>query len=550
MNRIIILLFCSILFSCNIQSQEIINKHYQFIGGIDKVQEVQGISAKGEINIKSFNMTFPFNLNIKGNKLRFEQEAVQQGMDLNPAIIRLVNNKGYIIIDESKINRGFDINELNDDELQIWKESEFLFPFSVPYLKKAGFNFKNPQKIEDDLIVLESQLPSTETNKLYFKNNGELVKHEFTMHHVQLGKVNILRKYISYGEHNGIKYPKEWIDYRNGTELHYSIDDINFNNNISEHIFALPSKNNEKSKLSVGIVSKVIDSYITALERYSPFKESIQKFKYELVAKSKDGEFNKFDSPNSLSRALSRSVVDISGDAHFGLKYDPELFDELKSPGLIRRDNTSYFKQLQTRIKKNNFFFTEASIKNGYYYFHFSEFAPLQFVKSYFDKLMSEAAKTKGIIIDLRNNSGGDGNFAKYMSSYFLPENTMLYTEVKKNREDKVYSVATKAKAIHKKMPVIILTNGRSVSAAEYFPYVMQNHDRAIVIGERTYGAAHASIDVPLVEGIVGFVPVSASKHIKTGTDWEGTGVVPNIQCTSDEALKVAISKMDTLIND
>ena len=89
-------------------------------------------------------------------------------------------------------------------------------------------------------------------------------------------------------------------------------------------------------------------------------------------------------------------------------------------------------------------------------------------------------------------------------------------------------------------VPLYLLTSSRTFSAAEGFAYTLKHLGRAVVVGERTGGGAHPSRDVPIGAGLVAFVPVARSEHPRTGTDWEGVGVDPDIKVPAEDALETA----------
>lgn len=157
------------------------------------------------------------------------------------------------------------------------------------------------------------------------------------------------------------------------------------------------------------------------------------------------------------------------------------------------------------------------------------------------DSIMNLVVSKSVLVLDLRNNTGGADGFTQYLSSYFLPKNTLLFTRVSNNGTQEFFTENVPSKKKHKEMPIYILVNRQTESAAEQLSYLLQNHDRVTIIGEKTFGAVHGSIDVQLNYGMVGFVPVGFEKHIKTGRDWEGTGVIPDVLTASDNALKKAI---------
>ena len=96
------------------------------------------------------------------------------------------------------------------------------------------------------------------------------------------------------------------------------------------------------------------------------------------------------------------------------------------------------------------------------------------------------------IIVDLRGNGGGNGPVGTWLSSYFLPTNIPL-TSVYERRKDHtdVYSTIPGKGKQRLDVPLYILTNSRTFSAAEGFTYDLQAQKRVPVIGEVTGGGAH-----------------------------------------------------------
>ena len=89
-------------------------------------------------------------------------------------------------------------------------------------------------------------------------------------------------------------------------------------------------------------------------------------------------------------------------------------------------------------------------------------------------------------------------------------------------------------------MPVYILTSNRTFSAAEGLAYTLQQMKNAIVIGDTTRGGAHLTRSFSLGNGFVGFIPFCKSENIKTKTDWEGTGIIPDITESETNSLLTA----------
>jgi len=87
---------------------------------------------------------------------------------------------------------------------------------------------------------------------------------------------------------------------------------------------------------------------------------------------------------------------------------------------------------------------------------------------------------------------------------------------------------------------VYLVTSHDTFSAGEDFSYALKNLKRATLVGETTGGGAHPGQPRRLAEHFAAFVPSGRSISPITHTDWEGTGVSPDIQASADDALDVA----------
>jgi len=87
---------------------------------------------------------------------------------------------------------------------------------------------------------------------------------------------------------------------------------------------------------------------------------------------------------------------------------------------------------------------------------------------------------------------------------------------------------------------VYVLTSKRTFSGAEEFSYNLKNLKRATIIGETTGGGAHPGDGFRINEHFGMFVPTGRAISPITKTNWEGTGVTPDIAVPADQALHVA----------
>lgn len=95
-------------------------------------------------------------------------------------------------------------------------------------------------------------------------------------------------------------------------------------------------------------------------------------------------------------------------------------------------------------------------------------------------------AKLKGLLLDLRNNHGGLVDSAVGVASLFLDAGDTVLTIRGRAEQEKSYQAA--ALYVHFNMPMVVLVNGQTASAAEVLSAALEEHDRAVVAGEPTYG--------------------------------------------------------------
>ncbi len=165
------------------------------------------------------------------------------------------------------------------------------------------------------------------------------------------------------------------------------------------------------------------------------------------------------------------------------------------------------------------------------------------------DRSMAALEDTAALIIDARGAQGGAMPSVSYLVSYFLSsdEPVHLSSIVARNpgtdtyRTDEIFSVSTPF--VYDK-PLYILTSNRTLSAGEGFAYNLQALKRATLVGETTSGAANAAGIAPLVPPLALMLSGARTENAVTRTNWEGTGVKPDIAASSADALKVALERL------
>jgi tetratricopeptide (TPR) repeat protein len=156
---------------------------------------------------------------------------------------------------------------------------------------------------------------------------------------------------------------------------------------------------------------------------------------------------------------------------------------------------------------------------------------------------MNFLANCDAVIFDLRRNGGGSPGMIRFITSWLFEEPTHL-NSLYWREGDRTEEFWTQADIPGKRLaevPAFVLTSNFTFSGGEEFTYNLQSLKRATIIGETTGGGAHPGGTVPVGERFMAFIPTGRAINPITGTNWEGTGVVPDIQVAADDALDTAL---------
>ncbi|MCW3084179.1 MAG: hypothetical protein JWP12_1545 [Bacteroidetes bacterium] len=298
---------------------------------------------------------------------------------------------------------------------------------------------------------------------------------------------------------------------------------------------------NADQKINPKEIKILIDSLSNALNNYYVFSEKASLMSNYLKSRYKSGAYNNINDRQQLAYQLYTDLQQAHKDEHMDIKYAPQFAQHLETPMSDSEKQQGRERGL-SNARESNFAFTKTEIlpgNIGYIRFDgFTEFiedakptlkASFQFVKY-----------TKALIIDLRYNGGGDAEMSSQIESYFFSKKTRMNDIIDRFNDTtyEMYADPAKTDSFTLSMPVYILTSKQTFSAAEDFSYGMQSVKRAIIVGDTTGGGAHPTLPFSVGQGFVALIPYGRAYNIITKTDWEGTGVRPDIAIPSEEALQ------------
>jgi hypothetical protein len=284
----------------------------------------------------------------------------------------------------------------------------------------------------------------------------------------------------------------------------------------------------------------VIDEIATLFNKNYIFADKAKKVEEALRAKLKAGEFDKLDAAPTFAQAVAAVILDVTGDRHTGFAYNPARAEDIRRlEGQSEEEAKKVRERQLEESRRDNFGFRKVErLAGNIGYLDFRVFASPDQAGPTAIAAMNFLAHCDAVIVDLRQNGGGDPAQIQLISSYFFPEPVHL---------NDLYARATDTTENYWTLPYVpgaraaradlyVLTSARTFSGAEEFSYNLQNLKRATVIGETTGGGAHPTRAMIVQRDFILRVPYARAINPVSKTNWEGTGVKPDIAVPAAEA--------------
>jgi hypothetical protein len=160
-------------------------------------------------------------------------------------------------------------------------------------------------------------------------------------------------------------------------------------------------------------------------------------------------------------------------------------------------------------------------------------------------KAIEGQPEMRAVIFDLRDNNGGAGDMVVLLCNHLIEADLLLYTFAGRSDDTPTeMRSSTCAQYFGTEVPVYILTSENTLSAAEAFTYILQDFDRAVIVGERTAGMANPSRTFTIAERFDLTVPFLLIRYGKSGGTFAGIGVTPDIEVSAESALETALERL------
>ena len=278
----------------------------------------------------------------------------------------------------------------------------------------------------------------------------------------------------------------------------------------------------------------VIEALATKLSAGYVLPEAVGRITQALRSANSMGEYDG-KAPKEFADAINRTLLNASHDKHLAVFYQPAptVSPEAASPSVAQRERLNFgFGKLER-------------LRGNVGYLELVNFSDLrQQSAETASALLSTLANFDAIILDLRRNSGGHDPMMAFIATYFFDPTPVHLNDIywrDTNETSQFWTAAFVPGRRSARQPLYILTSASTFSGAEDFCYSLQNLKRALVVGETTGGGAHSSRGPQrLTQSFTAIIPVGRSVSPITRTNWEGTGVTPDIKTSADASLSVA----------
>ncbi|MEU9593795.1 S41 family peptidase [Streptomyces sp. NPDC048193] len=277
----------------------------------------------------------------------------------------------------------------------------------------------------------------------------------------------------------------------------------------------------------------VIDKTVRLLTEHYVFPETAGQLADLLQRRHAEGAYA-VDDAEELARLVTADLQSVNGDRHLSLQYHADQVPEKQGAAALQSIRKDFDTSLGGAPRV-------ALLDGGVAVLELAPMLfPLEWAAEPLTAALTLTSRAQALIVDLRANRGGDPDTVAFVCSHLLDERTHLnsmYWRDGARTEQSWSQPHVPGTRFGGTKPVYVLTSNHTFSAAEELAYDLQQLGRAVIVGERTRGGAHPREGWTVHPHLEASIPVGRAVNPVSGTNWEGTGVQPDIPCAPGDAL-------------
>ena len=295
------------------------------------------------------------------------------------------------------------------------------------------------------------------------------------------------------------------------------------------------------STVDAALRTTVINGAIEHMRKAYIFEDVAEKMAAALREHLEKKAYDAITAPQEFAERLTRDLQAVSKDKHLRIVFNRDGLPA-RSGGPTPEERARF---LADERRRNFGFFKVERLDGNVGYIELRGFSGTPESKATAVAAMNFLADTDALIFDLRRNGGGSPFMIGILSSYLFDEVVHLndfYVRETDRRQQFFTSAEVEGRKYGRSKPVYVLTSSRTFSAAEEFTYNLKNLKRSITVGETTGGGAHPGGVRRITDHFGIWLPNGRAINPITKTNWEGTGIEPDIKVESGQALTAAHS--------
>ncbi len=287
--------------------------------------------------------------------------------------------------------------------------------------------------------------------------------------------------------------------------------------------------------------ARVIKTLAKHMKKSYVFEDVAEKMSADIYKRLNNGEYSKISSARAFAKKLTGDLQAISRDKHLRVRYSHDKMPVRKA---APKPTAEEIARQRNWMKQVNYGFEKVERMNGNIgYIEFRGFFGPKLGADTVASAMNFVANTDALIFDLRRNGGGDPRMVALICSYLFGDEKVHLNDLywrERDRTDEFWTTPKVKGSKYLGKDVYVLTSKRTFSGAEEFSYNLKNLKRATIVGETTGGGAHPGTTFRLDDHFGAFISTGRAISPITKTNWEGTGVKPDIAVSKELALKTA----------
>jgi len=305
--------------------------------------------------------------------------------------------------------------------------------------------------------------------------------------------------------------------------------------------YAQPPSERPDLPIDAATRTKVIDELLKQLNDGYVFPEVAKQMETAIRTRQKTNEYDSITSSKEFTAKLTSDLQAVSKDKHLRVNYSIQPIPVRQERGEPTAAEKAEF---TASMKRVNFGFEKVErLPGNIGYISFRGFYDPEAGADTVAAAMNFVSNTDALIFDLRQNGGGDPAMVALICSYLFGDKPVHLNDLYFREGDRTEEFWTKPTVAGKKYgdkDVYVLTSNRTFSGAEEFSNNLKVLKRATIIGETTGGGANPGDVVRLHEHYQAFIPGGRAINPITKTNWEGTGVEPDVKVPKEQALLTA----------